>query len=112
MARRNSITSNQGWSMRGRHIMKTNISPLVMQKLVQQAQDLGVSVDDLILTLLNRQSPSEFEIFERITDAFFALDAQWRFIYMNHEAENLLQRRAQDLIGKNIWDEFPEARGG
>jgi PAS domain S-box-containing protein len=92
--------------------MKTNISPSVMQQLVQQAQEKGVSVDDLILTLLNRQSSSEFEIFERITDAFFALDAQWHFIYMNHEAENLLQRHSQDLIGKNIWDEFPEARGG
>lgn len=90
--------------------MKTDISPSVMEQLVQQAREQGLSVDDFIHSLLNRQSQSEFEIFERITDAFFALDTQMCFIYVNHEAENLLQYESKDLIGKNIWESFPEAR--
>jgi len=47
-------------------------------------------------------------ILESITDAFFALDRDWRFTYLNREAEKLLQRSAVDLLGKTLWDEFPE----
>lgn len=50
-------------------------------------------------------------ILERISDAFFALDTDWRFTYLYSQSEPLLQRRREDLLGKNIWDEFPEAVG-
>lgn len=48
-------------------------------------------------------------ILESITDGFFALDRNWCFTYVNSQAERLLQRKRQDLLGKNIWNEFPEA---
>ena len=50
-------------------------------------------------------------ILESITDAFFALDQHWNFTYLNLQSEPLLQRRREDLLGKNIWVEFPEAVG-
>ncbi len=50
-------------------------------------------------------------IMESITDAFFALDRNWHFTYLNLQSEPLLQRRREDLLGKNIWDEFPAAVG-
>ncbi|MEP0916466.1 response regulator [Leptolyngbya sp. DQ-M1] len=50
-------------------------------------------------------------ILESITDSFFALDQNWHFTYVNSQAELTLQRKREDLIGKNIWDEFPEAVG-
>ena len=50
-------------------------------------------------------------ILESITDAFFALDQQWRFIYLNRRAEQVLQRSRQRLLGQNLWDEIPEALG-
>lgn len=46
---------------------------------------------------------------ESITDAILTLDAEWRFTYVNHQATLLLQRERNELIGKCIWDEFPEA---
>lgn len=49
------------------------------------------------------------EILDRITDGFFALDESWRFTYINDEASYLLFRNREDLIGKNVWEEFPEA---
>jgi len=49
------------------------------------------------------------DILESITDAFFALDREWRFTYLNHQAEQLLQRSRAQLLGQNIWEEFPEA---
>ena len=48
---------------------------------------------------------------ESISDAFFMLDRDWRFTYFNKEAERVLGRRAEDLIGKNIWEEFPATPG-
>ncbi len=51
------------------------------------------------------------DILESITDAFFALDKNWHFTYMTKRAEELLERNREELLGKNIWDEFPEAVG-
>ena len=50
-------------------------------------------------------------ILESITDAFYALDHEWRFTYMNQQAEPLLQRTREELLGQNIWENFPEAVG-
>lgn len=49
-------------------------------------------------------------VLERITDGFFALDAQWRISYMNAEARKLLHA-PPDCIGKPWLDAFPLARG-
>ena len=48
---------------------------------------------------------------ETMNDAFFALDRDWRFTYVNRQAERLLLRTREDLLGKGLWDEFPEALG-
>ncbi|HEY1952810.1 MAG TPA: ATP-binding protein [Gemmatimonadaceae bacterium] len=48
------------------------------------------------------------DVLERISDAFFALDAGWRFTYVNEKAALLLHRQRADLLGKVIWEEFPE----
>src|SRR4051812_25635727 len=50
-------------------------------------------------------------ILESITDAFFTLDRDWRFTYINSQAEPLLRRSREDLLGRALWDEFPEAVG-
>ncbi|HEX6038012.1 PAS domain S-box protein [Longimicrobium sp.] len=50
-------------------------------------------------------------ILESITDAFFAVDRAWRFTYVNREAEHLLRRPRAELVGRSVWDEFPEALG-
>ncbi|HEY2345978.1 MAG TPA: EAL domain-containing protein [Xanthomonadaceae bacterium] len=48
-------------------------------------------------------------VFERITDAYVALDREWRYTFANTRACEMLGRSAPDLIGKRIWTEFPEA---
>ena len=47
--------------------------------------------------------------FDRITDAFIALDTDWCYTYMNKKAGKILKRNPQNIIGKNIWQEFPES---
>ncbi len=46
---------------------------------------------------------------ESITDAFFTLDHEWRFTYINGETERLLLRTREELLGRGIWNEFSPA---
>lgn len=48
---------------------------------------------------------------ESITDGFYTLDHEWRFTFLNKEAERLLCCNRSALIGKIIWAEFPEMVG-
>jgi len=47
-------------------------------------------------------------ILENTTDGFFAVDREWKFTYLNSEAERLLERDRDDLIGAELWKEFPD----
>ncbi len=48
-------------------------------------------------------------IWESMTDAFFSLDAQWCFTQINSQATQRMQWNAEELIGKNLWEVFPDA---
>jgi PAS domain S-box-containing protein len=50
-------------------------------------------------------------ILESIGDAFYALDSDFRFTYVNAKAEQLWGKRRENLLGRRIWDEFPQAVG-
>jgi signal transduction histidine kinase/DNA-binding response OmpR family regulator len=50
-------------------------------------------------------------ILESITEAFFSLDQDWRFTYLNPQSFVLLGRPPQDLVGKNLWEEYPGLYG-
>lgn len=58
-----------------------------------------------------RFGENSFEILERIPEAFLALDDEWRFTYLNSEAERVLSRSREELLGKNVWEKFPETVG-
>ncbi len=51
------------------------------------------------------------EILGSISDAFYALDKDWTFTYINKEAERLLQSSEKEVIGKNKWELFPSTVG-
>ncbi|HEY7768868.1 PAS domain-containing sensor histidine kinase, partial [Longimicrobium sp.] len=50
-------------------------------------------------------------ILESVTDAFFSLDAGWRFTYLNSRAEALMQRDRAELLGRSLWEAFPSSVG-
>jgi PAS domain S-box-containing protein len=50
-------------------------------------------------------------ILESVTDAFFSLDREWRFNYVNPQAEHVLGRAPGDLVGKTIWEMYPGLLG-
>jgi PAS domain S-box-containing protein len=48
------------------------------------------------------------DILESISDAFYAVDEGWCLTYVNNRAEELWGRPREELLGKNVWEEFPE----
>src|SRR6185369_14070106 len=48
---------------------------------------------------------------ESLTDAFFTVDLNWRFTYVNHKAEGLVRHAREELLGKVMWEVYPESVG-
>jgi signal transduction histidine kinase len=77
------------------------------------AQDRKASAHDRSEASQERDASADaaqraLETLESMSDAFFSLDFEWRFTYVNPQAEVILHRSRANLVGKNMWDEFPE----
>jgi adenylate cyclase len=62
-------------------------------------------------TMLRASDQQVVDLLESMTDAFFALDRQWRITYVNKVAAEILQRSSEELLSQNIWEVFPEILG-
>lgn len=51
------------------------------------------------------------EILGSISDAFYAVDKDWNLTFFNKEAENLLGKKSDEVLGKNLWELFSPALG-
>ena len=54
------------------------------------------------------------EILESMGDAFFSFDDDWRFVYINGAAAEIIRGTGKDpdgLSGKVVWEEIPEILG-
>lgn len=50
-----------------------------------------------------------YKILEGIFDIVYVLDYDWRFVYLNKEAEKYFFVGREEIVGKSIWDVFPQA---
>ena len=64
------------------------------------------------------ESPSEpsYEarleaVLESVSDGFYALDAAWRYVVFNRAAEEYFGVPRKLLLGRNIWETFPQGVG-
>lgn len=48
---------------------------------------------------------------ENLPNAFFTLDRDWRFTYINARAEELMGCSRSELLGCNMWEKYPDAVG-
>ncbi len=78
------------------------------------AADTARLYDTAVGARREAESASErvVNILESISDGFMALDRDWCFTYVNREAERLLGRDRTELLGTNVWRQFPRLVGG
>lgn len=48
---------------------------------------------------------------DHISDGFYLLDRDWKVVFLNPEAERLLHRPRDSLLGRSFWQEFPDTVG-
>ena len=70
--------------------------------------DLAASVESTLERRVHGQRHPA--ILEHATDAFMALDSEWRITHVNARTESLLQRTAKEMLGENIWEAYPAAK--
>ena len=58
-----------------------------------------------------RQGADLVGFLETMPAAFCFLDTQWRFRYVNAEAERLMNRPRADVLGESLWEAFPGISG-
>jgi PAS domain S-box-containing protein len=51
-----------------------------------------------------------FGILDRITDGFYAIGAKGTVLYWNKAAEEMLGKSKEEVIGKSLWDCFPDGK--
>ncbi len=73
------------------------------KKLQQELQHLNQNLEQQV----NAKAAELTAVFERITDAFIALDNNWNYTYVNKMAARLHGRQESELLGKNIWEQYP-----
>ena len=77
------------------------------KRMEEQAQ--AIAREKAARAVAEADSTDIRNILERIGDAYMAFDTEWRYTYVNRRAAELARRPASELLGKCVWDAFPEA---
>jgi PAS domain S-box-containing protein len=49
-------------------------------------------------------------VLESIQEAFIAVDSEWQITYVNAQAERIYERLRSDMVGRNLWEIYPELK--
>lgn len=122
---------NDGIEWRGDIVFKNKTNELIycMSSLVSIYQSKNIKetlfvIKDITnrkelkkaLNTLNTEAEEQEKIHEiemtnslqKTDDGFFSFDSNWCYLHINKKAADLLKRKPSELIGKNVWVEFPE----
>ena len=83
---------------------------------VEAAEDRSHAADERAHALVEHiehavAAQRALETLECMSDGFETLDSEWRFTYLNPQAETILGCGRDELLGKNLWEEFPDDVG-
>ncbi|QEM04989.1 PAS domain S-box protein [Mucilaginibacter rubeus] len=77
-------------------------------------QVLIVNIDEKMRAeqIVSEKSAELENMLDSITDGFYALNRNWEVTFMNKAAEQALSCTREEVMGKNLWDFFPNSREG
>ena len=74
-----------------------------------EAKQVELETENKALRAAEQQRVS---ILDSITDGFVALDREWRYTYINAAADAIHGVPADRLLGRSLWEMFPDLVGG
>lgn len=86
------------------------------RKKIVNAKNIPLFEQDLMISTVvdvtaEKESEKErIRLLESISDAYFALDSNWRFTYVNREAKKVLKKSSSEMIGQGMWDVFKDLK--
>lgn len=71
---------------------------------------MAIDIDSTVRAeqAINKKAREIENILESITDGFFTVNKNWEFTYINKEFERIIKRTREELLGRNIWEAFPD----
>ncbi|WP_026464395.1 PAS domain-containing sensor histidine kinase [Adhaeribacter aquaticus] len=98
---------------KGQRIFDTIKFPIKVKGEIIAVQTIMKEITPMVeaYQTIQQQATKLNTIFESITDAFFTLDTNWNFTYINAEFDAILKTDRTQIIGKNIWNIFTDEVG-
>ncbi len=84
--------------------------PAEVRMFAQTFQAMAVSLKKSRVAL-EESSEQTKNILESINDGFAAFDRQWRCTYVNDRATELSRISREQILGKNVWELYPNSAG-
>lgn len=84
--------------------LKTFQDREILEKLVQERTSELVLTNERLKKSHNKIS----NILASIKDAFFTINTQWRFTYVNEEFVKLFNLKGRELLNQTVWGELPQ----
>ena len=95
----------------GKEYLHSIIHDITEQVKAEQNLARLLESEKAALAEANKVREQLSQILERISDGFGSLDRDWHYTFINEKLAQNVGRKREDLLGHNIWSEFPEAIG-
>jgi PAS domain S-box-containing protein len=99
----------------GRRVKVRSIGEAVRDETGRIVRVQGAFQD---ITEMRREQQERAELAERlrstmenISDAVIMYDRELRILYLNREGERITHRKSEDILGRTMFDAFPETKG-
>lgn len=80
--------------------------------MIQSARQRAEEIHRKTLDEAERRAMADrAALLESITDAFYALDAQYRVTYINQRALDCFGKTREEMLGRSIWEALPTLAG-
>lgn len=95
----------------GEQCMLTSMVDITDRKRTELELARAFESEKAALIEANKAKEQLSQTMERISDGFGSLDRHWNYTFVNERLAKNVNKKREDLLGRNIWEVFPEAIG-
>lgn len=89
----------------------TTVVDITKRKQAEEEQKRLLASEQAAFIEAEKAKTNLSQILDSISDGFGRFDLDWNYIYANDILGQFLGKKPEELLGRNIWEVFPEAYG-